>query len=219
MIPANPDLFNKQLEAIRFPKEDIHRTPLLWILPMKDFKEDEECSEEFATRQALDLMMGQIKLLQKLESDRLLTIRLLPFNEKEEEEWLEAKDKLISKMLENFSIIEIIKDFPQYTKIDDKGKVIFDIDKFKHLLCKDKDGNLFCDEYQIELENEKNEKTRKNYQEEHKKKVEEEKKIIEDCEKNDTVEIDLLKDSIQVEPKETLEHWGIDIEDEDLENV
>ena len=131
MIPANPQLFNKQLNSIRFPKTNIIRKPIDWILPMEKLDENREPCD-WAAEQAYMTMLNQIKLLQKLESDRNLTEKLLRLSKEEESYWLDARNELVRGIVEQFSTMEVIKSFPEMTTVQKDGKIIFDLEKFSN---------------------------------------------------------------------------------------
>lgn len=150
MIPANPQLFNKQLNSIRFPKTNEIRKPIDWILPMEKLDENREPCD-WAAEQAYMTMLNQIKLLQKLESDRNLTEKLLRLSKEEESYWLDARNELVKGIVEQFSTIEVIKSFPEMTTVQKDGKVIFDLEKFKDLISVNEKGEIFIDEYHCQM--------------------------------------------------------------------
>ena len=146
MIPANPQIFSKQLNSIRFPKTDEIRKPIEWILPMEKLDETREPCD-WAAEQAYITMLNQIKLLQKLESDRNLTEKQLRLNKEEASYWLDARNDLVKGIVEQFSTMEVIKSFPEMTTVQENGKVIFDLEKFKDLISVTEKGEIFIDEY------------------------------------------------------------------------
>ncbi len=182
MIPANTKTFSDDLNAIRFPKPEIPRKPIEWIVPLEKLDENRP-PDEWASEQAFSHMMNQIKLLQKLESDRMLTEKLLPLTDDETVEWDKSMKQLVKGIVENFSIMEVIHNFPQHTKVVD-GKMVFDMESFKNLISKNEKGEIYIDEYQATANemNKKSKETKKKNQE--KREVEETKKMemaVEEC--------------------------------------
>lgn len=147
--PANPSTFKKELDAIRFPTpEKQPRKPIDWLVPVIEI--EGECSEqEEATQKAHNNMMTYIKLLQKHHSDMIMTNKILPFNEEEHNIWKEDRDQIMFKIVENFSIIEVVKLFPKLTSRNEDGKIVFNLDAFTGVASKTKDGELYLDEYKL----------------------------------------------------------------------
>ncbi len=147
--PACPDTFKKELDAIRFPTpEKQPRKPIDWLVPVIEI--EGECSEqEEATQKANTNMMTYIKLLQKHHSDLIMTNKILPFNEEEKKMWSEDRDQIMFKIVENFSIIEVVKLFPKLVSKDENGKIVFNMAAFTGVSSKTKDGQLYIDEYKL----------------------------------------------------------------------
>ena len=217
MFPAQPEQFSKDLDLLRFPDKypDEIRRPINWIIPLKKFEKDENGNtpkeEEFAVKQAYNCMMSQIKLLQKLHSDRGLSKNYKKFSDEEEEIWIVEELKICKGIVENFSVIEVVKQFPKYTKVREDGKVSFDIEAFKGMVSHNpekKEGDNFVDEYELcKIHHDKIEKDK--IQKEALLKNKEEIELInKEALKNETSKIDILKDAVLIEPKEEFkEEW------------
>lgn len=147
--PANTETFKKELDAIRFPTpEKQPRKPIDWLVPVIEI--EGECSEqEEATQKAHTNMMSYIKLLQKHHSDMIMTNKILPFNEEEHNYWKEDRDQIMFKIVENFSIIEVVKLFPKLTSRNEDGKIVFNLDAFTGVSSKTEDGEIYIDEYKL----------------------------------------------------------------------
>ena len=147
--PANPDTFKQELDAIRFPTpEKQPRKPIDWLCPVIEI--EGECSQEDeATQKAHSAMMTYIKLLQKHHSDMIMTNKILPFNEEEHNFWKEDRDQIMFKIVENFSIIEVVKLFPKLVSKDENGKIVFNMAAFTGVASKTKEGELYIDEYKL----------------------------------------------------------------------
>ncbi len=147
--PACPDTFKKELDAIRFPTaEKQPRKPIDWLVPCIEI--EGECSEQDeATQKAHSAMMSYIKLLQKHHSDMIMTNKILPFNDEEHNMWKEDRDQIMFKIVENFSIIEVVKLFPKLVSKDENGKIVFNMDAFTGVSSKTKEGELYIDEYKL----------------------------------------------------------------------
>ncbi len=161
--PANPDTFKQELDAIRFPTpEKQPRKPIDWLVPCIEI--EGECSEQDeATQKAHSAMMSYIKLLQKHHSDMIMTNKILPFNDEEHNMWKEDRDQIMFKIVENFSIIEVVKLFPKLVSKDENGKTIFNMDAFSGVSSKTKEGEFYIDEYKLnDLAKQKKEEMEKN---------------------------------------------------------
>lgn len=209
MIPANTETFSDDLNAIRFPKPEVFRKPIEWIIPLEKLDENRN-PEEWASEQAFNTMMNQTKLLQKLESDRHLTEKLLALSSDEREEWDKHMKQIVKGIVENFSIMEVIHNFPDHTKVKD-GKVVFDLEKFKHLITKNDKGEIYVDEYQnIAKDMDKKVKAmkEKNRIDAENKKQEQIKIAVEDCklvdEKNNKLKEECKENKVLTE-KEAIE--------------
>ena len=147
--PSNPSTFKKELDAIRFPTpEKQPRKPIDWLVPVIEI--EGECSEqEEATQKAHTNMMTYIKLLQKHHSDQIMTTKILPFNEEEHSMWRDDREQIMWKIVENFSIIEVVKLFPKLTTRDENGKIVFNLDAFSGVSSKTKEGEFYIDEYKL----------------------------------------------------------------------
>jgi hypothetical protein len=235
MIPANPQIFSKQLNSIRFPKTDEIRKPIEWILPMEKLDETREPCD-WAAEQAYITMLNQIKLLQKLESDRNLTEKQLRLNKEEQSYWLDARNDLVKGIVEQFSTMEVIKSFPEMTTVQENGKVIFDLEKFKDLISVTEKGEIFIDEYhnhikdldkKVDLKRKETErlnnevlvKTNKRLEESHIEFDKQCEKIQEECKNNEVLteeealqELTSKTGVIEAEDFTTLDHWKVDVE-------
>ena len=161
--PANPDTFKQELDAIRFPTADKQpRKPIDWLVPCIEI--EGECSEQDeATQKAHSAMMSYIKLLQKHHSDLIMTTKILPFNDEETKMWSEDRDQIMLKIVENFSIIEVVKLFPKLVSKDENGKTIFNMDAFSGVASKTKEGEFYIDEYKLnDMAKQKKEEMEKN---------------------------------------------------------
>ena len=78
-----------------------------------------------------------------------MTNKILPFNEEEHNFWKEDRDQIMFKIVENFSIIEVVKLFPKLISKDENGKIIFDMAQFTGVSSKTKEGELYLDEYKL----------------------------------------------------------------------
>lgn len=219
MFPANPEKFNDELNRLRRPQDfpDDKRYPINWIIPLKKFTteelEDDEAHSKFAISQAYNCMMGQIKLLQKLHSDRGMSNQYKNFDNEEIEIWKNEELKLAKGIVENFSIIEVVKEFPKFTKMNEEGKMIFDIENFKSMISKNpenKGDKCFIDEYELSRLKIDMEQSTKLSVDAGIKIKETNDKLKKECLKNEVSKIDILKDAIIIEPKETLEEWKDD---------
>ena len=147
--PSNPSTFKKELDAIRFPTpEKQPRKPIDWLVPVIEI-EGEISEQDEATQKAHSAMMSYIKLLQKHHSDQIMTTKILPFNEEEHSMWRDDREQIMWKIVENFSIIEVVKLFPKLTTRDENGKIVFNLDAFSGVSSKTKEGQYYIDEYKL----------------------------------------------------------------------
>lgn len=158
--PFNPETFSAELNAIRFPKEGVLRKPIEWLIELRDIPKELEKLNDQAVFQSKTTLSTYLKLLQKHYSDKIMTEKILKFTDEEKELWSNERDKILYRIVENYSIMEMITVFPQLTKANKDGKLEFDISAFSAIAKQTDDGQIYFDEYllQEELEKQKEKK-------------------------------------------------------------
>ena len=147
MEPLNKETFTADLEAIRNPTDDVVRKPLQWLVPNAESKA--ETPEEECADRAFKTMMSYIKLLQKHYSDLLMTSKIKELTEEEDKLWEKDRYDVMYKIVEHYSMIEFVKNFPEMCKPDEDGQMQFDLSAFHPHLKKGKNGQLYIDEYEM----------------------------------------------------------------------
>lgn len=206
MIPANTSTFHDDLENLRNPKEGVIRTPINWTTPLEKYSQDGDHLEQ-ATTQSYKIMMSHIKIAQKICSDRHMTNSIKELNDKEKLIWNVAELVNLKAIVDNYSQIEVINAYPDYTSVNKDGKLEFDISKFKSLLTsKDKGKSIFIDEYGIE-HRAKEKELAQNQLNKMEKIIEENKeKLISECVDKQEL-IDLDKDILKIEESDNTKDW------------
>lgn len=147
MEPLNKETFSVDLEAIRNPTDDVVRKPLEWLVP--NAESNAETPEEECADRAFKTMMSYIKLLQKHYSDLLMTSKIKELTEDEDKLWEKDRYDIMYKIVEHYSMIEFVKNFPEMCKSDEDGKMQFDLTAFHPHLKKAPNGQLYIDEYEM----------------------------------------------------------------------
>ena len=147
MEPLNKETFSAELEAIRNPTDDVVRKPLQWLVPNAESKA--ETPEEECADRAFKTMMSYIKLLQKHYSDLIMTTKIKEFTDEEKELWDKDRYDIMFKIVECYSMIEFVKNFPEMCKQAEDGTMQFNLSAFHPNLKKGKNGQLYIDEYEM----------------------------------------------------------------------
>jgi hypothetical protein len=145
--PLRPYTFSEDLRKLMQPADEDVRTPLEFIVPIRDTENDDR-SEECADK-AFYNMMGYVKMLQKHYSDMLMTQKIKPFSDEEEKHFEKHRYDIMLKIVEQFSIIEFVRLFPNLTKENEDGKTEFDLRAFSPFARRAVDGSVYIDEYAL----------------------------------------------------------------------
>jgi phosphoenolpyruvate carboxylase len=164
--PLNPETFSKELNAIRFPKEGVIRKPIEWLVILKEIPKDIKELNDQAVFQARTTLSSYLKLLQKHYSDMIMTTRILKFTDEEKKLWSSEREKLLYRIVENYSIMEMITVFPTLTKANKDGKLEFDLSAFSAIAKQTEDGQIYFDEYLLQEELEKQKKLKEDNKDE-----------------------------------------------------
>jgi len=151
--PLRPETFSEDLRKLMQPTDEEVRTPLEFIVPIRDTEKDdrgEECADK-----AFYNMMGYVKMLQKHYSDMIMTRKIKPFSDEEEKHFEKHRYDIMMKIVEQFSIIEFVRLFPNLTKENEDGKMQFDLSAFSPFAKRTVDGSVYIDEYALNKAHEK----------------------------------------------------------------